>query len=204
MTAPQAVSASMDATVSHCLVLCVALHLVCARASTVRYCLLIRKYTRAVMLQHYTHSLTIHTVQELNVHWLRSNVGLVTQEPVLFAGTIMDNILRGSPGASEETVHAAAAAASAHDFITAFTDGYATDVGEQSSLLSGGQKQRIAIAVSTAAITATISTTTSSTACVVIPSYYCCNNTLSMVSLLLILAYYYLNCRCCYQVALCK
>jgi ABC-type multidrug transport system fused ATPase/permease subunit len=87
-------------------------------------------------------------VQELNVHWLRTHIGLVTQEPVLFAGTIMDNILRGCPGASEQAVHAAAAAASAHDFITAFTDGYATDVGQQSSLLSGGQKQRIAIAVS--------------------------------------------------------
>jgi ABC-type multidrug transport system fused ATPase/permease subunit len=93
------------------------------------------------------------TVQELNVHWLRSHIGLVTQEPVLFAGTIMDNILRGCPGASKEAVHAATAAASAHDFITAFTDGYATDGGQQSSLLSGGQKQRIAIAVSTIGIT---------------------------------------------------
>ena len=68
------------------------------------------------------------------------------QEPVLFTGTIKDNISKGKPGASDDEIETAARAANAHDFITAFAEGYATDVGEKSALLSGGQKQRIAIA----------------------------------------------------------
>ncbi|KAG5184894.1 ATP-binding cassette, sub-family B, member 1A [Tribonema minus] len=85
-------------------------------------------------------------VQELNIHWLRSNMGYVGQEPVLFTGTIRDNITKGNPDATMEEVENAARAANAHDFIMSFTDGYETDVGEKSALLSGGQKQRIAIA----------------------------------------------------------
>ncbi|KAG5184898.1 ATP-binding cassette, sub-family B, member 1A [Tribonema minus] len=86
------------------------------------------------------------SVQELNVHWLRSNIGYVGQEPVLFTGTIKENITKGNPDATMEEVENAARAANAHDFIMSFTDGYETDVGEKSALLSGGQKQRIAIA----------------------------------------------------------
>eukprot|EP00611_Tribonema_gayanum_P003564 TRINITY_DN1281_c0_g1_i1.p1 TRINITY_DN1281_c0_g1~~TRINITY_DN1281_c0_g1_i1.p1 ORF type:complete len:465 (-),score=173.14 TRINITY_DN1281_c0_g1_i1:243-1637(-) len=85
-------------------------------------------------------------VRELNIHWLRSNMGYVGQEPVLFTGTIRDNITKGNPDATMEEVENAARAANAHDFIVSFTDGYETDVGEKSALLSGGQKQRIAIA----------------------------------------------------------
>ncbi|KAG5193165.1 P-loop containing nucleoside triphosphate hydrolase protein [Tribonema minus] len=85
-------------------------------------------------------------VKELNVHWLRSQVGYVGQEPVLFTGSIRDNIARGHPSATAEEIESAARAANAHDFVTAFAEGYDTDVGEKSALLSGGQKQRIAIA----------------------------------------------------------
>ncbi|CAN0353047.1 unnamed protein product, partial [Ectocarpus sp. 12 AP-2014] len=85
-------------------------------------------------------------VKEINVHWLRSQMGYVGQEPVLFTGTIRENIARGKPGASMAEIEKAAKSAFAHDFVTSFTDGYETDVGEKSALLSGGQKQRIAIA----------------------------------------------------------
>ncbi|CAM9567552.1 unnamed protein product [Choristocarpus tenellus] len=73
-------------------------------------------------------------------------MGYVGQEPVLFTGSIRENILKGKPEASSEEVEAAAKAAFAHNFIMEFSDGYDTDVGEKSALLSGGQKQRIAIA----------------------------------------------------------
>jgi ABC-type phosphate transport system ATPase subunit len=79
------------------------------------------------------------------VHDLISSC-LPQQEPVLFTGTIKDNISKGKPGASDAEIEQAARAANAHEFITSFAEGYATDVGEKSALLSGGQKQRIAIA----------------------------------------------------------
>eukprot|EP00903_Cladosiphon_okamuranus_P008530 g8189.t1 len=85
-------------------------------------------------------------IKEINVQWLRSQMGYVGQEPVLFTGTITENIARGKPGASKSEIEKAAKSAFAHDFITSFADGYETDVGEKSALLSGGQKQRIAIA----------------------------------------------------------
>ena len=68
-------------------------------------------------------------------------IGYVGQEPVLFQGTIRENIAKGDPGASEERIEEAAKAANAHEFILAFAEGYDTDVGEKSALLSGGQKQ---------------------------------------------------------------
>ncbi|CAM9424622.1 unnamed protein product [Ascophyllum nodosum] len=85
-------------------------------------------------------------VKEVNLKWLRSQIGYVGQEPVLFQGTIRENIAKGDPDASEERIQDAAKAANAHDFVMKFEDGYDTDVGEKSALLSGGQKQRIAIA----------------------------------------------------------
>lgn len=85
-------------------------------------------------------------MKELNVKWLRSQIGLVSQEPVLFDTTIKENIRFGMPEATQEEVEAASMEANAHDFIMAFPDGYETDVGSQSTQISGGQKQRIAIA----------------------------------------------------------
>ncbi|MCK6523535.1 ATP-binding cassette domain-containing protein [Myxococcota bacterium] len=83
---------------------------------------------------------------ELDVGWLREQVGVVSQEPILFATTIAENIRYGRPAASDAEVEAAAKAANAHDFIQSFPDGYATLVGERGVRLSGGQKQRVAIA----------------------------------------------------------
>ena len=85
-------------------------------------------------------------VKDLNVRWYRQQVGLVGQEPVLFSGTIRENILNGHPGATQEEVERAAKEANAHNFITKLPKQYDTPVGEGGALLSGGQKQRIAIA----------------------------------------------------------
>ncbi len=84
--------------------------------------------------------------RELEPNWLREQVGMVSQEPVLFATSILENIRYGRPAATPAEVEAAARAANAHDFISAFPDGYQTLVGERGVRLSGGQKQRVAIA----------------------------------------------------------
>ncbi len=83
---------------------------------------------------------------ELDPTWLRAQVGVVSQEPVLFATSVRDNIRYGKPDATDEDVETAARAANAHDFITGFPEGYETLVGERGVRLSGGQKQRVAIA----------------------------------------------------------
>ncbi len=83
---------------------------------------------------------------ELDPSWLRQQVGVVSQEPVLFATSVRDNIRYGRPEASDEEVEVAARAANAHAFISAFPEGYDTLVGERGVRLSGGQKQRVAIA----------------------------------------------------------
>lgn len=85
-------------------------------------------------------------VREVPLHELRTHIGVALQEPVLFSGTIRDNIRYGRPDASDEEVVAAARAAQAHDFITSFPDGYDTQLGQRGVNVSGGQKQRIAIA----------------------------------------------------------
>lgn len=77
---------------------------------------------------------------------LRSNIGVVFQEPALFSGTIRENIAYANPTAPHEAVEAAAKAANAHDFIGKLDKGYDTEIGERGLKLSGGQKQRIAIA----------------------------------------------------------
>eukprot|EP00727_Mastigamoeba_balamuthi_P001841 m51a1_g11654 putative multidrug resistance protein 1 (1318) ;mRNA; r:2222-6610 len=82
----------------------------------------------------------------LDVAWLRSQVGLVSQEPFLFAASIAENIRHGKPGASLAEVVAAARLANAHEFISGFPAGYETMLGDRGVALSGGQKQRIAIA----------------------------------------------------------
>lgn len=77
---------------------------------------------------------------------LRQAMAVVSQEPVLFSGSIQENIAYGREGATQEEVVAAAKDAHAHGFVQAFPDGYQTQVGERGVKLSGGQKQRIAIA----------------------------------------------------------
>ncbi len=84
-------------------------------------------------------------VRDMPLETLRAQVGIALQEAVLFSGTVRDNISYGRPDATEEEVIAAAKAAQAHDFITAFPDGYDTAVGQRGVNLSGGQRQRIAI-----------------------------------------------------------
>jgi ATP-binding cassette subfamily B (MDR/TAP) protein 1 len=94
-------------------------------------------------------------LKELNLKWLRSQIGLVSQEPTLFATTIKGNVAHGligtkSENASEEEKFAlikeACTKANADGFISKLPEGYDTTVGERGFLLSGGQKQRIAIA----------------------------------------------------------
>jgi len=85
-------------------------------------------------------------VRDLEQKALRSHIGIALQESVLFTGTIRDNIRYGRLGADDAAVVAAAKAAQAHDFITAFPDGYDTVLGQRGVNVSGGQKQRIAIA----------------------------------------------------------
>ncbi|XP_051133578.1 putative multidrug resistance protein [Andrographis paniculata] len=87
-----------------------------------------------------------YKINRLHLKWLRSQMGLVNQEPVLFATSIKENILFGKEGASMEEVEKAAKAANAHDFIVTLPDAYETHVGQFGVQLSGGQKQRIAIA----------------------------------------------------------
>jgi subfamily B ATP-binding cassette protein MsbA len=87
-----------------------------------------------------------HDVRHYALGSLRQNVALVSQDITIFDDTILSNIAYGRLGASEDDVIAAARAASAHDFIAALPDGYATRVGEDGVKLSGGQKQRISIA----------------------------------------------------------
>ncbi|XP_068636496.1 ABC transporter B family member 19 [Aristolochia californica] len=85
-------------------------------------------------------------IKTLQLRWLRDQIGLVNQEPALFATTILENILYGKPDATIAEVEVAATAANAHSFITLLPNGYNTQVGERGVQLSGGQKQRIAIA----------------------------------------------------------
>jgi subfamily B ATP-binding cassette protein MsbA len=77
---------------------------------------------------------------------LRAQIGMVTQETVLFDDTLHANIAYGVPGATREQVIAAARTANAHEFITAMPQGYDTRIGERGQRLSGGQRQRVAIA----------------------------------------------------------
>ncbi|KAL5722391.1 ABC-type xenobiotic transporter [Ranunculus cassubicifolius] len=86
------------------------------------------------------------SISKLQLKWLRSQMGLVSQEPALFATSIKENILFGKEDASFEEVVAATKDSNAHDFISQLPQGYDTQVGERGVQMSGGQKQRIAIA----------------------------------------------------------
>ena len=85
-------------------------------------------------------------IRKLKLQDLRRNIGIVQQDVYLFAGTILENISYGKPGASREEVIRAAKEANAHEFIMSFPDGYDTDIGQRGVKLSGGQKQRLSIA----------------------------------------------------------
>lgn len=85
-------------------------------------------------------------VRQLPLSDLRRALAMVAQEPVLFSGSIRDNIGYGRDGASREDIEQAARDAYAHDFIAGFPEGYDTVIGERGTKLSGGQKQRIALA----------------------------------------------------------
>ncbi|XP_044976766.1 ABC transporter B family member 4-like [Hordeum vulgare subsp. vulgare] len=86
-------------------------------------------------------------IKNLTLSWLRDQMGLVSQEPVLFNDTIRANIAYGKRGeATEEEIITVAKAANAHEFISSLPQGYNTNVGERGTQLSGGQKQRVAIA----------------------------------------------------------
>ncbi len=87
-----------------------------------------------------------HDVRDLTMDSLADTVGMVTQEPYLFHGTIRDNLAYARPDASDEEIEAAARDANIHDRIMSFADGYATITGERGYRLSGGEKQRLAIA----------------------------------------------------------
>jgi ATP-binding cassette subfamily B (MDR/TAP) protein 1 len=86
-------------------------------------------------------------IKKLKINWLRGQMGLVSQEPVLFNDTIRANIAYGKHGeVMEEELIRVAKLADAHEFISSLPQGYDTSVGERGVQLSGGQKQRVAIA----------------------------------------------------------
>ncbi|OIT40171.1 PREDICTED: putative ABC transporter B family member 8 [Nicotiana attenuata] len=85
-------------------------------------------------------------IRLLDIGWYRRQMALVSQEPVIYSGTIHENILFGKLDASENEVVEAARVANAHEFISSLDNGYDTECGERGVQLSGGQKQRIAIA----------------------------------------------------------
>jgi ATP-binding cassette subfamily B (MDR/TAP) protein 1 len=85
-------------------------------------------------------------IRNYNLRWLRKQIGLVQQEPILFNSSIRDNISYGSEESSETEIIQAAMDANIHEFISGLPEGYDTVVGDKGGQLSGGQKQRIAIA----------------------------------------------------------
>ena len=85
-------------------------------------------------------------IDQMNLHDLRERMAIVPQEPVIFSGTVIENIRYGRPDASLEEVHAAAEAAYAQEFIRELPEGFDTYLGDRGVRLSGGQRQRIAIA----------------------------------------------------------
>ena len=87
-----------------------------------------------------------YDIDKVELYSIRRQIGIVPQEPLLFAGTISDNIALTDPEASTEDIVKVSKIANSHDFIMDLSDGYSTTIGERGAGLSGGQKQRIAIA----------------------------------------------------------
>ncbi|XP_038899329.1 ABC transporter B family member 19-like [Benincasa hispida] len=93
-----------------------------------------------------TISLDGRDIRTLQIKWLRDQIGMVGQEPILFATSIIENVMMGKENATEKEAIAACIAANADRFISGLPQGYDTQVGDRGALLSGGQKQRIALA----------------------------------------------------------
>jgi ATP-binding cassette subfamily B protein/subfamily B ATP-binding cassette protein MsbA len=91
-------------------------------------------------------TLDAHDLRGVTLKSLRQNIALVTQEPILFAASVRENIAYGRPGASPEQIEAAATAAGAHEFIARLPEKYETRIAERGVSLSSGQRQRLAIA----------------------------------------------------------
>ncbi|CAA9260563.1 MAG: Efflux ABC transporter, permease/ATP-binding protein [uncultured Acidimicrobiales bacterium] len=87
-----------------------------------------------------------HDIRDLTLSSLRAQFSIVLQEPLLFSGTIAENIGYGRPGATQAEIEEAARAANAHDFIQGLPDGYETELGERGAKISGGERQRVAVA----------------------------------------------------------
>ena len=87
-----------------------------------------------------------YNIRDIKLKSLRSQIGVVLQEPFLFEGTVAENIGYSKPDATLKEIIASAKAANAHDFILEFPDGYDTRVGERGARVSGGERQRISIA----------------------------------------------------------
>ena len=87
-----------------------------------------------------------YDIGKVELYSLRRQIGIVPQDPLLFSGTVSDNIALTNPEASSEEIVRAARLANAHDFIMELPSGYSTSVGERGAALSGGQRQRVAIA----------------------------------------------------------
>ena len=85
-------------------------------------------------------------IRELRLRSLRAQMGIVSQEAILFNDTVRNNIAFGLETATDEAIIAAAKAANAHDFISEMPEGYHTNIGDRGSKLSGGQRQRLTIA----------------------------------------------------------
>jgi ATP-binding cassette subfamily B protein len=87
-----------------------------------------------------------YDIGKVELYSLRRQIGIVPQDPLLFSGTVSENIALTNPEASSEEIVRAARLANAHDFIMELPSGYSTPVGERGAALSGGQRQRVAIA----------------------------------------------------------
>ena len=84
-------------------------------------------------------------ISKVELYSLRRQVGIVPQDPLLFSGTVAENIALTDPDASSDSIVRSAKIACAHDFIMELASGYSSDVGERGAGLSGGQRQRLAI-----------------------------------------------------------
>jgi len=107
---------------------------------------LIERFYDLVDSEHGSITLDGHELKELNLKWMRENIGYVGQEPVLFATTIKENLLMAKEDATDEQLWSALKKANAFEFVQGLPDKLNTFVGNSGSALSGGQKQRLAIA----------------------------------------------------------